>query len=115
MEEYHSISIIFCYCDRNVTLYATIMIGGWSYITEFLPVGNESVGPEGVTQRHQAQEGSRGEKVVAGGETRTSDVRGRGVPGGDSVGDDVPPPEMGGDVQLHCASRDVEEGVLSCC
>ena len=49
-----------------------------------------------MEQRGQAQEGSRGEKVVAGGETRTSDVQVQDGSGGDSVGNNCPPPKKGG-------------------
>ena len=74
-KKYHTISIIFCYCGINVSFYVTRMIEGWPYRISFLPVGHDIIGPEGVEQRGQAQEGSRGEKVGAGGETCTSDVQ----------------------------------------
>ena len=94
-KKYHSISILFCYCGRNVTFYVTRMIEGWPYIISFLPVEHERGGTEGMAQRGQAQEGSRGEKVVAGGETRTSDVQVQYGAGGDSMGNYGPLTEKG--------------------
>ena len=77
-------------------------------------IGNEIGGPEGVAQRGQARGVSQGEKVRAGGETHTSDVKGRDGAGVDNMGDDGPPPKREGGVQGHWSIIDVVEGVLSC-
>ena len=48
-----------------------------------------------MAQRNQSQEGYRGENVGVGGETLTSDVQVRDGAGGDSVGNNGPPPQKG--------------------
>ena len=76
-------------------------------------VGHALKVPEGVATGSQAREGSRGEKVEAFGETSACDIYGWDRTGGDSLGDDSPPPEREGGLQGHWYSRGVVSGVLS--
>ena len=77
-------------------------------------VGHYSRGPKGMYQGGQVLEGYIGEKVGAGGDTRTGYFQVQDGARGDSVGDDAHPNKREGGVQGHRDSRGVVEGVLSC-